>query len=173
MRKKGEHTIDYGSLSVAEHNFDFIISDKFFSQFADSEVKAGDCKVGINLKKHSSFLEMKIHIAGDVIVECDRCLEDLSLPIDFNSVLIVKFSSEIDEPEFEINVEEEDIIWVNSTEHEIDLAQYFFDSICLFSPISRIHPDDEDGNSTCNEDMLSRFVISSVDMEDSSEEEEE
>lgn len=171
MRSKGEYTVDYGGLSIAEHNLNYDITDELFLQFTESEVKAGDCKVEIILKKHSSFLEMRINIKGEVVVECDRCLDDLPLPIDFQSVLIVKFSMDIEDPRFEINAEQEDIIWVNTNDGEIDLTQYFFDSICLSLPISRIHSDDEDGNSTCDGDMLGRFSISSDDNEDASEQE--
>lgn len=158
MRNNNLYVISYGDLKLGTHNFDFQLSSDFFSIFPDSELTNGNCTVDIVLDKHSSFLELKIKIRGEVVVECDRCLESLSMPVEFDSLLIIKYSSEIQSPEFEINVEQEDIIWVNINDNFIDLSQYFFDSINLSLPISRIHANDENGNSKCNKDMLERFI---------------
>ena len=34
-----------------------------------------------------------------------------------------------------------------------------YESICLSLPYQRVHPDDSEGRSTCDPDMLSRFRI--------------
>ncbi len=160
MKRNSLYSISFGGLSLGEHNFDFVLTNDFFASFGESEILNGDCKVSIDMKKHSSFLEMNVDIVGTVAVECDRCLEEVQLTVDFQSLLIVKLSSEVGDPEFEINTEEEDIIWVNSNDNQLDMSQYLFDSISLSLPISRIHPDDENGESTCNKDMLDRFIQS-------------
>ena len=160
MKEQGLYSINFGSLSIGNHSFNFELNDSFFESFSEAEIVNGNCKVDIQLKKHSFFLEMDVNINGEVTVECDRCLEELTVPTDFSSKLIIKFSSEINDPQFEINAEEEDIIWVNASDVSIDLTQYFFDSVSLGLPISRIHKDDENGQSGCNEDMLARFIQS-------------
>lgn len=160
MKRESAYIVNYGSLSVGEHEFEINLSDEFFSRFTEGEIKCGDCKVTILGKKHHSFLELEVSINGEVIVQCDRCLEDLSMPIEFNSRLIIKFSADINEPEFEINEEEEDIIHVNVNDTSVDLTQYLFDSINLYLPLSRIHEEDEDGESNCNADMLAMFIKS-------------
>ncbi len=160
MKEQSLYSINFGGLSIGEHRFDLELNDSFFNSFGEVEIKKGNCKVDILLKKHSYFLEMDVKIIGTVVVECDRCLEELQTPVDFSSLLIVKFSSEINDPQFEIDVEEEDIIWINTNDVSIDLTQYIFDSVSLGLPISRIHQTDENGVSGCNEDMLARFIQS-------------
>ena len=46
-----------------------------------------------------------------------------------------------------------------SSETELNVAQYIYESICLSLPYQRVHPDDGEGHSTCDPDMLSRFRI--------------
>lgn len=152
------YTISFSGLANSEHDFDFNVTNDFFAEFVDGELKAGNCDVNIHLTKHSNFLELDVDIDGTVEVECDRCLEILSLPVQFSSLLIVKFSDDIKEPEIEISNTEEDILWVCSQDKTLDLKQYIYDSINLALPISRIHPDDDNGKSLCNPDMLSRII---------------
>lgn len=158
MISNNPYTIAFSGLANSEYDFDFNVGNDFFAEFLQSELKTGDCEVEVHLTKHSNFLELDINIEGSVEVECDRCLEILSLPVQFNSLLVVKFSDDIQEPEIEINDTQEDTLWICSQDKTLDLKQYIYDSINLALPISRIHPDDENGTSLCNPDMLSRII---------------
>jgi uncharacterized protein len=42
-------------------------------------------------------------------------------------------------------------------EHELDMKQYFYEYILLALPIKRVHPDDKNGNSTCDPEMLKKL----------------
>ena len=46
---------------------------------------------------------------------------------------------------------------VPDSENEIEIAQYIYELILLSFPINFIHPDDEDGFSTCNEEMMQKL----------------
>ena len=49
------------------------------------------------------------------------------------------------------------MIILNTDDHEIDLKDYIYELIFLNIPIRKVHPDDEDGNSTCNPEMLNKL----------------
>ena len=82
-----------------------------------------------------------------VVVECDRCLEDCRVPIDFEGQLVVKFSDEVHEYDGEV-------MWMLPGEDRVELAQYIYESIVLSLPYQRVHPEGE-----CNPEMLERFRI--------------
>ena len=88
---------------------------------------------------------MDFVIEGEVTCECDRCLEDCLIPIDYEGHLIVRISDEQGEYDG-------DIMWISPADDIVDLTQYIYESIVLSLPYQRVHPEGE-----CNPDMLARF----------------
>ena len=91
---------------------------------------------------------------GYVVAPCDRCLLPVRLPMDFEQRLIVKLVPNIgEEPE-----SEDDDIWVlDENTYELDLFQFVYESIFLALPIRIVHEDDENGNSTCDPQVLAKL----------------
>jgi uncharacterized metal-binding protein YceD (DUF177 family) len=50
-------------------------------------------------------------------------------------------------------------------ENELDLQQHLYEFIMLALPIKRVHPNDEEGNSTCDPVMLKKLDELIVDEE--------
>jgi len=53
--------------------------------------------------------------------------------------------------------ESEDVVVIPETEYQFDLSSYIYEFIHLALPARLLHPDDENGNSTCDPDMLLRL----------------
>ncbi|MFI3261422.1 MAG: DUF177 domain-containing protein [Rikenellaceae bacterium] len=172
MASNKRYTIAYQELSVGKHLFKFDIDKRFFSMFESSEISDGKCEVSIELEKSNNSLALDVEIIGDVKVVCDRCLDEFLLPMSYDGELIVKVASGVVSGEYEINENEiseddfnVDVMWQNSDEDTLDLAQYIYESICLGLPFQKVHPADERGILMCNEDMLSRFSASDTEDE--------
>ena len=108
------------------------------------------------LSNKSQMMVLEFEIGGTVKANCDLCTDEFDLPMDGNHKLIVKVggSDAVDE--------DDDIITIAANEHELDLSQYIYEYIALSFPIKRVHPDDENGNSTCNKEVikkLEKFLI--------------
>jgi uncharacterized metal-binding protein YceD (DUF177 family) len=56
-----------------------------------------------------------------------------------------------------ISEDDPDVLSLSSDEHELDLMQHFYEFIHLALPIKRVHPDDKNGRSTCNPEMLKKL----------------
>jgi len=140
-----KYKINHKELELGNYQYQFSIDDKFFESFEKSEIQSGELEAKVDLTKESRVITLDISIQGTVKVQCDRCLDFFDFKIDYNGKLYVKHEGTADS---------EDVIIVLSDEPDINLAQYFYESIHLTLPLKRIHPDDEDGNSTCNQDML-------------------
>lgn len=147
-----KYSIAFKGLKTGCYHYDFQVRGDFFRAFECSEIKDGDCRVEVDMHRADSALTFDVDIRGAVTVECDRCLEDCSLPVEYSGQLAVKFSDEIDDYDGEV-------MWINPGESEVNLAQYIYESVELSLPYQRVHPEDEEGRPTCDPDMLGRFRI--------------
>lgn len=150
------YNIPWKGLSNGSHRFDFDMGDAFFKAFGDSVVSGGQLHAEVDANKSASMLVLNVSIHGEVNTQCDRCLGDLSFPVDYEGVLTVRFSDETDEYDG-------DVMWLSPSQSEVPLAQYLYESIILSLPYQRVHGTDENGNSMCDRDMLARFRIVSED----------
>jgi len=146
----GSYTIGISGLKEGRHTIDFEIDNKFFENFEESEIKEGRLNATVELEKGASHIDMFIRISGKVKVCCDRCLEMFYYPVECENRLLVKTGKKIEE-------DDPDIVSLSVDEHELDLKQHFYEYILLALPIKRVHPDDEDDNSTCDPEMLRKL----------------
>jgi len=144
-----KYRINFRELDLGNHPFSFEMDDRFFSFFEKSEIQQGTLTADVELIKEERLTTLYVRIAGEVSVMCDRCLDYFMHPVDFSGTLYVK----PEEDEWE-EKDKEEVILVAPDESEVDLAQYFYESIHLSLPLKRVHPDDENGNSTCDQKML-------------------
>jgi uncharacterized metal-binding protein YceD (DUF177 family) len=146
----GLYALPISGLKEGRHYYDFEINKEFFEQFEESEVKEGNLKAVIEADKRSTHIDLVIRIRGDVRISCDRCLGVFSQTIDCENRLLIKFGKVHDESD-------PDIITMPADENELDLRQYFYEYIVLALPIQRVHPNDKNGKSTCNPEMLKKL----------------
>lgn len=85
-------------------------------------------------------------MTGDVTVPCDRCLDDLKVPIAFRGTPVVKLATGDDD------TDDDDVLWIDLDAGGVDLAQYFYDSIILSLPLQRIHDVEQ-----CNKEMIEKL----------------
>lgn len=149
-RMSGLYLIPIGGLKEGYRSFEFEIDNSFFGLFEESEIKEGKLTAVVETVKSPSLIEMLIRISGTVRIGCDRCLEMFDEVLNCENRLVVKFGNTAD-------VADPEIIILPYGENELDMKQFFYEFIHLALPIQRIHPDDENGNSGCNPEMLSKL----------------
>ncbi|MCK4361636.1 MAG: DUF177 domain-containing protein, partial [Bacteroidales bacterium] len=76
-----QFVIRFSGLSIGNHQYKFIIDEKFFEKFDFSEIKNGKITVDLLLNKQENVLILNFIINGTVNVTCDRCLEPFDLDI--------------------------------------------------------------------------------------------
>ena len=80
-------------LPAGESSFRFEIGKEFFQAFENTQIKDADCSVKVSVIRHQTLLDVNCEIGGFVVVECDRCLEDLTLKVDIEPHLTVGFGT--------------------------------------------------------------------------------
>ena len=151
MQNRKEYIIQFVGLALGEHLYEYIIRDNFFEDREYSEIKKSNIILKINLLKQTSMMILHVEVRGTVKADCDRCTEEFDLPIEGNYKLIVKVGGSL------TGDEDDDIITIPANEHELDLSQHLYEYIALSLPIKRVHPDNEQGESTCNKEMLKKL----------------
>ena len=132
-------------LPHGESSFRFEIGEPFFQSFENGQIKDADCSVKVSVVRYQTLLEVTCAVTGFVVVECDRCLEDLTLKVDIEPRLTVGFGSvEVDE-----ETGDEDVVVIDRSQSELNLNQFVYDYICLGLPLVKVHPEGK-----CNPEML-------------------
>ena len=147
-----KYSIAFKGLIAGSYHYEFQIDGELFRAFEGSPLKDGACRAEVVMRRAENMLTFGVNIGGSVTVECDRCLEDCSLPVEFGGELVVRISENPGEYDGEV-------MWLDPGESEICLAQYLYESIELSLPYRRVHPDGPDGRPGCDPDMLKRFSI--------------
>ena len=123
--------IDLKSLKEEETSLEFDLNDTYFEALDDAEVKKGSLHVSVSIRKATGFFELLFHTAGTVIIPCDRCLDDMDLPVETENRLVVKLGSEYSE--------EDDVIVVPENEGILDMSWLIYEFVALVIPIRHVH----------------------------------
>ncbi len=81
--------------------------------------------------RHQTIMKVNCLVSGFVVTQCDRCLEDLVLKVDFEREMTVGFGA----VEVEGTGAEEDVVLIDPTQSELNMNQFIYDYICLSLPI--------------------------------------
>lgn len=145
MGKFDSYKVDLRNLSIGTHTFTFKLDNKFFGDIDGLEFQKGTVQAVCTVKSTEDAHEMQFHLEGTIMVLCDRCLDDMELPIDVNSRLVVKLGEEYVE-------ESEEIVVIPEHEGIINLAWFLYEFIALSIPLKHIHPPGK-----CNKMMSSKL----------------
>ncbi len=141
-----DYLIPIKGLSIGKHEYSFSIDYAFFKEFGESPIGEASLNIEMQLFKESSLIKVECEIFGTVVVECDRCLEDLTLSVNTTAGLIVKFVRSEEEEE------NDEVMILEPTEADLDLRQFFYDYVCLSLPLQRVHPQ-----GGCNKLMIDKL----------------
>jgi len=139
------YNISLKNLSAGLHTYEYELDRKFFDAIDGDEVKKGNVKVALTVRRTSSTFEFNFDIKGVVQIPCTRCLDDMDQEVDTRNRLIVKFGKEYSE-------ESDEIVIIPEDEGEINIAWFLYEFIALTIPIKHVHPAGE-----CNRIVSSKL----------------
>jgi len=145
-----QFVIPFGGLKPGVHQFSFEIDDLFFEQFEQSEIKKGKVSIEVSLEREEKMLILNFFLNGHVEVPCDRCYELFLQPVSGNERLIVKFGDSYHEENEEVQV-------IPLGETQFNISSFIYEFVHLLVPFRRVHPEDENGNSLCDPDIIKRI----------------
>ena len=160
-------SINHAGLREGQHKFDYTIDKKFLELFENALVADANIQVKLTLDKQQGFLSLHFDWSGTVAAICDICMEDFNLPVAGTEDIIVKFVYELPED----NTEPE-IIYMQHGENAINIALPLYEALMLNIPIRKVHPEDEDGEPSCDPQILALLDRTIADETEEEEDEE-
>ena len=110
---------------------EFDLDDAYFRAVDGPEISKGCVHVSLAIRKQSGFFELLFHTDGTVIIPCDRCLDEMSQPIETDNRLAVKLGAEYSE--------DDDLVTIDENEGILDVAWFIYEFIALAIPIRHVH----------------------------------
>ncbi len=139
--------IPLNGLAAGKSEFSWQAGKEFFEAFENTEILDAELVIDVVAEKSGRYFGIDCAIDGTLTVRCDRCLEDLEMPIGTDIMLSVKFGDE--ETSEDHQEGEREIIFVPEGDAEFDMSQVIYDYVCLALPMQRHH---EEGG--CNPETL-------------------
>lgn len=134
--------IDLKGLKDGDTTFEFSLDDGFFEAVGSSEVHKGKVCVGLLIHKVAErYFDLDFHIEGEVIVPCDRCLDDIPQDIKTDTHLVARFGEDYSE--------KDELVIVDENEGIIDISWFVYEFVVLNIPIKHVHAPGK-----CNRAMI-------------------
>lgn len=140
--------IPFVGLKEGIHQFDYVVNNTFFESYPYDEILGADIKIVLNFVKKSTLLELSFSAQGDIEVACDLTNERYREPIETSLDIVVKFGDEF-------NDENEDILIIPHSEHQLDVSQFIYEMVVLAVPLKKEHPGIAAG--TLKSDILDKL----------------
>lgn len=129
------------SLGVGTHEFRYHLDKQFFENMESSDIHGADLDVVLSVQYNGDFYTLDFHITGEVILICDRCLDDLHFPIDATYHIVVKYGETY-------NDDSDEVLEIPDSDSTLNVAYMIKDTVELAIPIKHVHPQGK-----CNRQM--------------------
>ncbi len=145
MGKFDKYKIELKNMKAETANYEFQLNNQFFVDLDGPEVQKGKLTVLLTVKKTlSDVFVFDFQTDGIVIVPCDRCLDDMEIPISSADKLKVKLGNDFSE--------EGEIVVVPESDGYINIAWFLYEFIALNIPMKHIHAPGK-----CNKSMMGKL----------------
>lgn len=128
-----EFKIMLKSMPKGTQTIEYHIGKQFFVNMENNEVRDADIDVKLTVNHNGDFYELDFNVTGSVTILCDRCLDDLVLPIDAPYHTIVKYGESYDDSS-------DDMLVIPESDNYLNVAYMIYDTIMLAIPIKHVHP---------------------------------
>jgi uncharacterized metal-binding protein YceD (DUF177 family) len=152
-------TLPFGTHTVECH-----VDESFFNTEEQTEVRRADVDVTVEVtRKSETTYHLEISCRGTVTIPCDRCLDDLDLPVD------VDYRLNVEQMGTELDDSSDELLIVPSEWRELDTAPLVRDTILLSIPMTHCHENEDDCNAIMLDVLDSHRVEAVPEDDDNSE----
>lgn len=121
------------SLGVGTHEFEYHLDKQFFVNMESSDIHDADLNVTLTVQYNGDIYNLDFHITGEVVLICDRCLDDLRFPIDATYHIVVKYGEDY-------NDDNDEVLEIPETDNTLNVAYMIKDTVELAIPMKHVHP---------------------------------
>ncbi|MDE6526829.1 MAG: DUF177 domain-containing protein, partial [Muribaculaceae bacterium] len=133
MGKFTAYNLPLKSLGVGTHSFEYHLDKQFFVNMESADVHDADLTVSLTVSYNGDFYDLSFKVAGEVVLICDRCLDDLHFPIDADYHIVVKYGDDY-------NDDSDEVLEIPESDANLNVAYMIYDTVVLAIPIKHVHP---------------------------------
>lgn len=133
MGKFTEYKLPLKSMPEGVQDFEYHLTKQFFSNMENQDVRDADVLVKLAVNHRNGVYDLTFDVTGDVTVACDRCLDDLNLPVETSYHIIVKYGDDYDDSA-------DDYLQIPESDNYLNVAYIIHDTVALTIPIKHVHP---------------------------------
>lgn len=132
MGKFSEFKLPLKSMPEGTEEFHYDLDKQFFVNMESADIR--DAKIGVDLvvTHRNGVYDLAFSCDGSVTVACDRCLDDLELPIESAYHVMVKYGDSYKDGS-------DEFIEIPESDSYLNVAYMIFDTISLAIPIKHVH----------------------------------
>jgi uncharacterized metal-binding protein YceD (DUF177 family) len=155
MGNNRDFKIAFVGLKLGVHVYNYDITDSFFVSYGHQDFSNCKANIKLSLEKDNGFMLLHFDISGSVDLDCDRCGNLLSKDLwdEFN--MVVKLVEEPDS--MNENEEDPDVLYIARNESHLHISDWIYEFVCLSVPFQVMCADDENGDSTCNPEVIEKL----------------
>lgn len=131
--KFSEFKLQLKSMPEGVERFDYHLDKTFFMNMENADVREADLDVKLTVVNRGGIYNLDFAITGSVTLLCDRCLDDLVLPIDAPYHIAVKYGDCY-------NDESDELLEIPESDNFLNVAYMVYDTVALVIPIKHVHP---------------------------------
>lgn len=133
MGKFTAYKLPLKSLAKGSHEFDYVLGKQFFADMESADIRDADVKVRLTVTYNGDIYDLNFVFSGEVTVLCDRCLDDLHLPIDTTYHIVVRYGDDF-------NDDSDEMLEIPESDNYLNVAYMMYDTVALAIPIKHVHP---------------------------------
>jgi uncharacterized metal-binding protein YceD (DUF177 family) len=140
MGKFTEFKLPLKTLQHGEHEFNYVLGKQFFVNMESADIRDAALTANLLVNYRGDVYDLTFTIKGEVTLLCDRCLDEMQLPIDVSYHIMVKYG--------EVYRDDSDELLEIPFNEDLNVAYMIYDTVSLAVPIKHVHPQGK-----CNRQM--------------------
>ena len=131
--KFSEYNVPLKSMPAGEKDYAFRLDKRFFENMECTDVRGADLDAALKVTHRNGVYEIDLRLSGEVTVACDRCLDDLQLPVDSDYHIVVKYGQEFKQ-------DSDELLEIPEGDDCLNVAYMIYDTTMLARPMKPVHP---------------------------------
>lgn len=132
-------------MPIGNQHFAYSVDTAFFHDMESADIRSGLVSVELDVKNDGDIYTLDFAFKGNVVIACDRCLDDLDHAVDTDYHIVVKYGDEF-------NDDSDDVLTIPESDNFLNVAYMIYDTIALTIPLKHVHPSGQ-----CNKEMAAKL----------------